>query len=491
MSISFNEVPANSRIPAVYVEYDNSNALQALTTQPYKLLVIGQRTSAGTQAALTPITVSSAEQAKTLFGPGSVSHLQAKAVFASSSLVNATFVAFDDPTSGVLATGDVDFAGTATAAGTVNLYIGGDKVAIAVASGDTAAEVATAMIAAVNANTSLPVTALIDGSDNTQMNLTAKCEGTLGNDIDIRLNYNTGEALPAGITATITAMASGAGVPDLDSLWAVLGETHYNVIAFPWTDDATLTDLEAELADRAGAIRQIEAVAFTCQRGSLSTIQTLGNSRNSQFVVIVSGESSPRPGYRISAEIAKIATLRASNDPAQPIQNVALVDTLAPALTSRFTETERNTLLFDGVASFKVGAGDIVYIERLVTSYQENAQGADDTSYLDVETLFTLSYIRYDIRTYFATKYPNHKLANDGTRYGSGQKVLTPKVVKAECVARFTKWEEAGLVEDVAQFKEDLVVERNSGDPNRLDVLLPVNLINQLRQTAIQISFTI
>ena len=66
---------------------------------------------------------------------------------------------------------------------------------------------------------------------------------------------------------------------------------------------------------------------------------------------------------------------------------------------------------------------------------------------------------------------------------------MTPKVAKAEAIARFRLWEELGLVEDIDQFKEELIVERNAQDVNRLDFLLPPNLINQLRVVGVKIGF--
>ena len=38
-------------------------------------------------------------------------------------------------------------------------------------------------------------------------------------------------------------------------------------------------------------------------------------------------------------------------------------------------------------------------------------------------------------------------------------------------------------------FKENLIVERNATDPNRLDVLFPPDLINQLRVFATLVQF--
>mgnify|MGYP007100072004 CR=1 FL=1 len=115
--------------------------------------------------------------------------------------------------------------------------------------------------------------------------------------------------------------------------------------------------------------------------------------------------------------------------------------------------------------------------------------GADDSSYRDVNTILTLSYLRYDFRNYLLRKYPRHKLANDGTKFGAGQAIVTPKLIKAECVNKFREWENIGLVENIDQFKRDLIVERNVSDPNRLDILLPPDLVNQLMVIGTQVSF--
>lgn len=64
-------------------------------------------------------------------------------------------------------------------------------------------------------------------------------------------------------------------------------------------------------------------------------------------------------------------------------------------------------------------------------------------------------------------------------------------MVKAELIGLFQEWEFVALVEDSDQFARELIVERNQSDPNRLDVQMPPNLVNQLRVTAIQIQFIV
>jgi phage tail sheath gpL-like len=49
--------------------------------------------------------------------------------------------------------------------------------------------------------------------------------------------------------------------------------------------------------------------------------------------------------------------------------------------------------------------------------------------------------------------------------------------------------EEAGLVENIDQFKADLIVDRDASDPNRVNALLPPDIVNQMRVLAAQVQF--
>jgi phage tail sheath gpL-like len=136
-----------------------------------------------------------------------------------------------------------------------------------------------------------------------------------------------------------------------------------------------------------------------------------------------------------------------------------------------------------------VDAGGEVSVERVITTYKENAFGAPDPSYLDLTTLKTLAYLRADLRGHIQRTFPRHKLADDGTPFARGQAVVTPRIMRAEIVARFRLWEELGLVENVDQFKADLIVERDAVDPNRLNAVIPPDIVNQLRVFAGLVQF--
>ncbi len=498
-SISFNEIPDTVRTPFVYVEFDPSKAMQGATQQPYKCLVIGQRLASGSVAALVPTRVTSAAQAKSYFGQGSMLARMLEAQLEGNSWTETFAIALDDAAAGVAATGSMTFGGAVTASGTLCLYVGGRRVRVGVLAKADPADIATAVAAAINAEADMPVNAAVDGETSEKINLTAKHAGEVGNSIDVRLNYFDGEELPAGLTVifspdtgtdgmptppeevaaavagvaayygnndparpfqTLTLdalmppradqsgmrLAGGTGNPEISGIWGQLGEDQYNILAMPYTDTSNLEDIKDELSDRWGPIRQNEGIVFTAAYGTHSELGTLGDSHNSQLLSIVS-------------------------------------------CGGPFTKQERNLLLYDGISTTITNDDADEMVERLITTYKTNEWGAEDTAYLDVNTILTLGYLRYDFRAYIARKYPRYKLADDGTKFGRGQAIVTPKLVKAECYAWFRMMEFRGLVENFDQFKADLIVSRNADDACRLDIYLPPDVINQLRVVAVQIGF--
>lgn len=488
MTIGFDTIPgpASLRKPGVYSEIDNSAAVRGPQSVTYRRLLIGQKLVAGTATAETLVRVTSAPQADTLFGAGSQLAGMVRAALAVDSYTELQVMPVADNAAGAAATGTLVFTGPATASGTISLMVAGRRVDVGVTSGDESTAIATAVAAAITAASDMPVTALAASSTVTT---TCRHKGEAGNSIDLRVNYYTGQALPAGVAVVITAMSGGTSNPDLSNALAALGDEWFQTWAVAGSDSATLADIKTELASRFAWDREIEGHAFVAARGTQGALGTLGDAHNSQHLTIVMANSEPMPAYEKAAETMAIAAYYAAIDPARPVQNLPYVWCLPPVAADRFTNEERNLLLFDGIATTKVDAGGVMQIERLITTYKTNTAGGSDISYLDSETLFTLMFIRHDWRDYILRKYPRHKLANDGTRYGIGQPVVTPVVMKAEAIAKFREWEEIGLVENIDDFKANLIGERNVSDPNRLDMLLPPDLVNQLRITANKIQF--
>jgi phage tail sheath gpL-like len=479
-------IPTNLRVPFVYVEFDPTRAFQGPAILEYQVLLIGQRTSAGSKSQAQIDQLFSADEAMDYYGPGSSLHRMAKGFFANNKVTGVFGASLDDDVGGVAATGTYAITGTASADGTIYATVAGTLITAAVASGDTATDAGDALETAINADTSLPVTAV---NATGTVTLTAKNKGECGNDIDLRLNLNPGELTPAGLTIVVTGMASGATNPDIQDIIDILGDAWYQVIGSTFTDATNLTAIETELTDRFGPIRMIDGVYVTVKTGTVGALGTFGNGRNSPYVSCADATGYPAMGADVVGAIAGKVAAEGMVDPARPFQTLELVGILPPPIVERRTLVENNTLLYDGISTLYVDSGGKVRIQRMITMYQKNAQGAADIAYLDVNTMLTLMYIRYDWRNSILTKYPRAKLADDGVNVQSGQSVMTPKVGKAEAIARARQWEFQGLVENVDQFKNDLIVERSQTDPNRLDFILPPDLINQFRVGGTTIQF--
>ncbi|HBO81691.1 MAG TPA: phage tail protein, partial [Cupriavidus sp.] len=176
-------------------------------------------------------------------------------------------------------------------------------------------------------------------------------------------------------------------------------------------------------------------------------------------------------------------------DPGVPLQTVVLSDVLAPPLASQFSLSQRNTNLYDGISTFTVGTDGTVRIENAITTYQQNAFGQPDNSYLEVEMMFLLTYVLRYMATLVTSKYARVKLAADGTRFAPGSNIVTPSIIKADLIAAYQTLEYNGFVQNSQAFAQAIIVQQNSSNPNRVDVLWPGTLINQLRIFALLAQF--
>lgn len=485
-NVSFNEIPVDIRTPGQYIEIDNSKALKGLPSQERKILVMGQRLATGTVLEAVPTRVSTFEQAVDYFGRGSQLAAMVGAAKKGNAYGEMWAVALNDNAAGVAATHTVTFTGTVTAAGTLNMYIGGVLVQSGVDAGETNTTTATNLAAAINANLDLPVTAT---SAVGVVTLTLRHKGEMGNSLDIRANYYSDEALPRGLAVAIAAGAAGSGNPSVATAIAALGGDQFYTIITPWTDTSNLTALEAEMSTRWGPMSQKTGHIFGGLVGTFATLATAGAARNSVHTTLIGAYKSPTPPWIMAAALGAVCEFHGSIDPARPFQTLTLPGVLPPALNFRFTQAERNLLLRDGISTWTVDAGGTVLIERVITTYQTNVLGIPDISYLDLETKWTVDYIRYAVRARIALRYPRYKLADDGTQFAPGQAIVTPRVIKAELYGLFRELEEAGLVENFDQFKADLLVVRSNSDPNRINAVIPPDIVNQFRVFAAAVQF--
>lgn len=488
MAVSFNNTPQNVRVPLFYAEVDNSQA--GYFTQELRTLIIAQKLAAGVGVANQLTLVSKTDEARSLAGLGSIAAKMHEIYRQNDATGEVWMILVDDP-AGAKAAGSLAVTGPATESGTLNIYIGAQKVQVAVVAGDTANTIATAINAAINADTTLPVTSTV--ATNT-VTVTARHFGLLGNSIDLQLNYRGragGEKTPAGVSIVVTSLTGGTGTPTLTGALAALGDEAFDFIISPYNDTTSLDALKTVMNDTTGRWaynRQIYGHVYSAKSDTFANLVSFGLARNDQHATIAAVENGvPNPDYEYAAAFGARNAVFIAADPARPTQTGELVGILPAAPSSRFIYTERSSLLNSGMATSYYGGG-AVRIERAITTYQKNAFNITDPSYLDSETLHTLAYVLRRLRYSITQKYPRHKLANDGTRFGAGQAIVTPSVIRGELMSEYAAMEELGIVENAKAFAKYLIVERDT-DPNRINVLYPPDLVNQLRVFAVLAQF--
>lgn len=490
MPLPFANLPANIRVPLFYAEVSNTMANSATLNQ--RALIIGQKTTAGTGVANVPVISQGVADAAQVGGPGSMLHLMTAKYRENDTFGEVWYLPLADDPAAVAATGTLLVSAAPSVNGVLSLYIAGVRISVSVLSTQAPAAIATAIAAAVNATPNLPVTA---AAATATVTFTAINKGPCGNDIDLRANYQGtagGEATPTGMTFTITPMASGATAPSLTTGLLNLLDKPFDFIVCPYTDTTSLDALKALLGDQVGRwswASQIYGHVFAAMRGTLGTLTTFGVGRNDQHASIMGFNDSPTPSWLWASAFAAQVAVSVRADPGRPVQTLALLGVLPPPLQSRFQLTDRNTLLYDGISTFSVADDGTVAIENAITTYQKNSFGQPDNSYLEVETMFTLMFVLRFLRTRVTSKFPRMKLAADGTRFAAGSAIVTPNMIKMDQIAAYQELEYAGLVQRSDLFAQNLIVQQNAQNPNRIDVLWPGTLIAQLRIFALLAQF--
>ncbi|HDM8089808.1 TPA: phage tail sheath subtilisin-like domain-containing protein [Yersinia enterocolitica] len=486
MTIPFTHIPSNLRTPLFFAEFDNSQANTATTTQ--RTLIIGQMLNAGTLPADVPVLVSSVATVAGQCGAGSMLHGQMAAYLANDIAGEIYILPLADTEAMVAATGKITVTTQASATGVISLYIAGIRVQVAAVATDEVAAVATALTAAINTTTSLPVTA---AAVDAVITLTAKNKGAHGNTIDLRLNYlgsAGGETTPDSLVLAFTPMAGGAGAPELDDALANLQDRTFDFIINPYTDTASLNKIKDFLSDSTGRwsyAEQLYGHSFAAQSGTYGQLTAAGELRNDQHASLLGVNGSPTPSYIWSAAYVGAIAQSLRNDPGRPLQTLTISGVLAPPLASRFTLTERNNLLHSGISTVTTADDGTVQVGNIITTYQKNKYGAEDDSYLQIETLFLLMFVTRFLRTQVTSKFARMKLAADGTRFAPGSAIITPNIIRAELIAQYQTLEFNGYVQDAKGFAKGLIVEKSASNPNRVDVLWTGVLINQLRIFAV------
>lgn len=488
MSVAFQNIPANLRVPLFYAEV---NAGQSPYSGPSRTLLIGQKLSGGSATVNVPIILSG--DPTLLMGAGSMMTEMAIWARQNHPFGEIWMLPLADP-GGAAQTHTITVGvGILGSSGTVSVYIGGEKVSIGVAPADTNANVATNLSAAINLGyykfgrqLSFPVIASVASNVVT---LTARHVGALPAKQSILKDLVGDEGL-LQTYLTIAAGTAGTGVPALGTGLAALGDQEFDFICSPYADTTSLDVIKDFLGGTSGRwspIQQIYGHYLTVMFDTFANLAAFGTGRNDPNVSVMGVVDSPSSPWRwaaaYGARIAADKNLGGELDQAyrisMPVQTLDLVGIKPPqSRVNWFNITQRNTLYQDGIAGFKVQSDGTVMLDRVVTTYQLNAYSQPDITWLDIETRLQMIYFVRYMRQRITQDYGRCALADDNPSGNPG--IVTAKILKAAVIHVYTELEGGGLVENSNAFAQAVVIERSS-DPDRVNAYVPVDVVNQFR----------
>lgn len=459
-NINFEKIPASTRKPGVYAEWNTKLAVRNLPTNRQRVLLIAQHTTnLGAVSALTDV-YSAAEVAER-YGAGSQAHLMADAAIKAYANAALSIITLADHSAGVAASGKITITGNATTQGVLRVGIGNaDVLMVPVAAGDSADTVGKAVKAAIAAQPGLPVSAAEAAGVVT---ITAKNKGAEGNAIRLLAACNA-----AGISTTVTAMASGLVNPDIAAaLNAVVAEGHH-IIACGINDETNLLKLRAHLDTVASPMEKRWAIGVYGQTGTLAQATTLAGRLNHGHIVSAWYRGTPSLPCELAAAFA--AVMASEEDPARPLNTLALNSIGVCESKDKTMRTEQENALYNGVTPIETSpAGTQAQIVRAITTYTKTANGTADESLLDVTTVRTLIYVSRACVDRIALRFPRDKLSD-----------RTPPRVRSELIDVLMRCEELEILERVEENLPKLIVERDLQNTGMLNCRIPSDVVNGL-----------
>jgi len=269
------------------VNVTKSPAITTISSAPQKVLIVGQQTGTTYTSGQLVENIGNNTSDITAFGAGSMIAESIAGFKNKNKVTRIDAIPLDDAGASTAAAGTVVFTGTATASGTFTVNVGSrdnHSYTISVAIGDTATVVGDALVTAITADTNKIVTAI---NTTGSVALTAVNKGTVGNAIGLEIVGTV-----AGLTPSVTAMASGATDPVLTALFDVIDGVRYQTVIYPSNLDITvladtITSSTSLLDPRWNVSNNIlDGVGVVYKTDTLSNLKALGDARNSQSLTI-------------------------------------------------------------------------------------------------------------------------------------------------------------------------------------------------------------
>jgi len=463
----------------------------------------------------------SLREARRLFGPGSIAVTMAIQHFCTCPELPLYIAPVDDPTIGSQkAQHTITVTGPATDNGVLSWGILDEIFAIGVIAGSTAAEVATGMAAVMKRWIDLPFdveqgTGVTPGDPPTGaptnvITLTAKNAGSAGNWFEPVMNPNFGDRFPAGLGLELETTRAGVGVVDVVPALPVMA-CQFDCVATGFEDEIANNLVMLAIRNNWRCTVQGDFKGghlFHSRTGTCGLIYAYGMDRNNpeETVIPIPGPGADYPdapgykypGYMLAAAAASRTCCTACYDPSRPVQydNGILGCMYDQRKCTTIWDQECKKMFYDAgimnwdVANTRGARMTMIWIEEPLTTYKwDPATGAPDGAWQRMESRYTVTKFVRDLGYWYRRHYASVSLVSDGVAIPAGKRAVNPRIMQASILAWF-RGTQLGWTAELGPvpLEEMIRVERTNTpqfcDPNRLNVLIDLDLVNQLARIA-------
>lgn len=479
------DASAVARVLGIETIFKNLQA-SGIRFLPQRVAVIGQ----GSTLAVYPLAkqvVTSALQAAQLYGFGSPVHLACLQLFPLNGdgvgTIPVTIYPLDDDGAGVAAAGDITPAGAQTVAASYIVKINNiSSEAFVISVGDTVADIVTAMTAAINAVLEMPMIAV----DNvTDVALTAKWEGTSGNDLIIEVVDPS-----AGTTFAFTQPASGLVNPDVDDALALVGNVWETMVlnCLETSDAGNIAKYNTFGEGRWGALTRKPLVVFTGDNNTTPAAAIAVPDANKADRInsqLVAPGSNDLPLSIAARELARIV-VRANNNPAFDYGSLSATGLTPGDDGEQWDYLEKDLAVKAGSSTVDVKDG-VVTLSDTVTFFHPD--GDPLPAYRFVVDIVRLQNILFNLDLIFATpEWDGAPLIPDN-QPTANRDAKKPKTARAAVATMLDSLALEAIISDPETAKANTLVEIDSQNPKRLNMVVPVQLSGNTNIKSIDLEF--
>lgn len=420
-----------------YVTANINSAVTAITPDERSILLIGQMVSGTATSGALVEDLNTEAGFNDAFGRTSQIAKAGRALIEQLSISRkrpkVAAIGLVDNGSGVDATGSIAFSGTATEAGTLTVYIDSiknGKYTLSVASGDTATTIGAALETAITANLDSPVTA---SNTTGTVTFTAVNAGTQGNTIGIKISGSV-----AGVSATLTAMNSGATDPSLTGLFDPIADKRYTSIIYPaeWGVSTLTTETESrfnvdnKIVDGVGIVCETDTyanlnttldalnqktLAYICNKTVDSTTQKGGAIFESPLVIAAQVAATRDLRLTVGSNTSSLTTSGQSTGGfffgGIPYHNTPFANLPIIATGDDFTDVEADEIETSGGWLLRNNPANTAIISNeAVTTYKTDTLGNADVTFKYLNYVDTLTIVREYVFDNLKSDFSQHIL---------------------------------------------------------------------------------